>query len=98
MGRPGPLNRTLHKGLMWTAARRATVAAPLSLLVIVDDPEYCRAGAAFDVRNFPHVSCRGETVQHREVERRPIGSEFGTGIAERRWGLAGDLHRAVRPA
>src|SRR5215212_3349202 len=65
-------------------------------LVIVDDPDYCRAGAAFDARNFPHVSCRGETVQHREVERRPIGFAFGTAIAERRWGLAGDLHSPVR--
>src|ERR671910_1512699 len=65
-------------------------------LVIVEDPDYCRAGAAFDARNFPHVSCRGETVQHREVERRPIGSAFGTAIAEHRWGLAGDLHGAVR--
>src|SRR5215208_7552298 len=65
-------------------------------LVIVDDPDYCRAGAAFDARNFPHVSCRGETVHHREVERRPIGSAFGTAIAERRWGLAGYLHLARR--
>jgi hypothetical protein len=65
-------------------------------LVIVDDPDYCRAGAAFDARNFPHVFCRGETVQPREVERRPIGSAFGTAIAERRWGLAGDLHLARR--
>src|SRR5829696_4959771 len=65
-------------------------------LVIVDDPDYCRAGAAFDARNFPHVSCRGESVQHREVERRPIGSTFGTAIAECRWGLAGDLHVAGR--
>src|SRR5215212_1016039 len=65
-------------------------------LGVVEDPDYCRADAAFGARNFPHVSCRGETEQHREVERRPIGSAFGTAIAERRWGLAGDLHRAVR--
>ena len=65
-------------------------------LVIVDDPDYCRAGVAFDARNFPHVSSWGETPQHREVERRPIGSAFGSAIAERRWGLAGDLHGAVR--
>src|SRR5215212_4327452 len=65
-------------------------------LGVVEDPDYCRAGAAFDARNFPHVSCRGESVQHREVERRPIGSTFGTAIAECRWGLAGDLHVAGR--
>src|SRR5215217_4169093 len=73
-----------------------TAAPRCRYLVIVDDPEYCRAGAAFDARNFPHVSSWGETVQHREMERRPIGSAFGTGIAERRWGLAGYLHGAVR--
>src|SRR5918994_7471689 len=55
-------------------------------LAVVEDPHYCRAGAAFDARNLPHVSCRGKTVHHREVERRPIGSAFGTAIAERRRG------------
>src|SRR5215208_2859118 len=73
-----------------------TAAPHCRYLVIVDDPDYCRAGAAFDARNFPHVSCRGETEQEREVERRPIGSAFGAAIAERRWGLAGDLHLARR--
>src|SRR5215208_124249 len=91
-----------QRGFAGSSAVRITSTYPFPgrspdrALVIVDDPDYCRAGAAFDARNFPHVSCRGETVQHREVERRPIGSAFGTAIAEHRWGLAGDLHGAVR--
>jgi hypothetical protein len=32
VGCPGPLDRTRHKGLMWTAARRSTAPAPLSLI------------------------------------------------------------------
>jgi hypothetical protein len=58
--------------LYWSKVQIA--ASRCRYLVIVDDPDYCRAGAAFDARNFPHVCCRGETVQEREVERRPIGS------------------------
>ena len=70
-------------------------------LVIVDDIEYGRAfaGFAFGVHHLPDVASSfvRETVLHDDVMYRRFGDiALGTGIAERRWALAGDLHAAVR--
>jgi hypothetical protein len=71
-------------------------------LVIVDDIKYGRAlvGFAFGViHNLPDVSSSfaRETVPHLDVTDWRFGVvALRAGIAERRWGLAGDLHAAVR--
>src|SRR5215217_6928312 len=59
VGCPGPLNRTPHKGLLWTAARRST-AAPrcryLGWVVVHNLEDRCAFdGVALDVLNLPHV-------------------------------------------
>jgi hypothetical protein len=68
-------------------------------LVIVDDIEYYPAfvGFAFRVHDLPGVASWGKSVLHHDVTDGRFGVvALGTGIAERRWGLAGDLHAAVR--
>jgi len=69
-------------------------------LVIVDDIEYYLALAfcdAFGVHDLPGVASWGKTVLHYNVTDWRFGViALGTCIAERRWGLAGDLHAAVR--
>src|SRR5215212_598832 len=81
---------------MWTAARRSTAAAPLSLSRRRRRPRLLPCRRRFRCPQLPTRLLSGETEQEREVERRPIGSAFGTAIAEHRWSLTGDLHLARR--
>src|SRR5215208_4192281 len=63
-------------------------------LVAVHDLD---SNGVFDIPAPPDASSRRETVQHLDVAYRRFGVvALGTGIAERRWQLAGYLHRAVR--
>src|SRR5918999_1391915 len=51
------------------------------------------SNGVFDIPNPPDVSSRRETVQDLDVTYRRFGVvALRTGIAERRWGLAGYLH------
>jgi hypothetical protein len=68
-------------------------------LVIIDDIEYgsAFAGFAFGVHDLPGVASWRKTMPHHDVPDGGVGVvALRTGIAERRWALAGDLHAAVR--